>query len=224
MKDYSLTKSKYILGLQCEKALYMDSYHRERAYYSPETLALFKRGRLFESQVKETFAPAVDISSMRGMSFGKYPAITSELLSLPTTHALYEAGFLYDRVLVLADVVVRHTDGSLDVYEIKNSLQPTETFRHDIAIQYYVIAHSGHVINSFHLIHNDGNDQPVLVDMTAVAQEEQAAVAFHLAHFKEVLNGLEPVVEPGAHCHTPYACAFLRYCHATSTLAPKDSL
>ena len=74
---YRLTKSKFILGLQCEKALYLDVYKPNLAYYPPETLARFRKGRDFEAKVKALFPNAIDISQQLGRNIQRYPELTA---------------------------------------------------------------------------------------------------------------------------------------------------
>ena len=65
-KTYLLTKSKYIRGLQCLKALYFDVYSPKLARYSPETLALFKGGREFEATYKATYPNGIALDKLLG--------------------------------------------------------------------------------------------------------------------------------------------------------------
>jgi hypothetical protein len=104
-KGYILTKSKYIRGLQCEKAMYLDVFKPKLAFYPPEVLAKFRQGRVFEKNFKDTFPNGVDVSSQLRYRMEQYPVLTSQLIQKPGETALFEAGFLYNDVLVLADVV-----------------------------------------------------------------------------------------------------------------------
>ena len=74
---YRLTKSKFILGLQCEKALYLDIYKPQLAYHSPETLCRFRMGRDFEAKIKSQFDNGIDISQILRGNIQKYPELTS---------------------------------------------------------------------------------------------------------------------------------------------------
>lgn len=209
---YRLTKSKFILGLQCEKALYLDVYKPQLAYFPPETLARFRKGRDFEARVKALFPNAVDISRLCGRNIQKYPELTAQILEQPGEVNIYEAGFVYNEVLVLADVVHKDADGNISIYEIKNSLSVKDVFRRDVSIQHYVISHCIDNLSSFPVIYNDGNDNPLYEELLPEAKEAVPLIAKQVERFKEVLQGMEPRVESGVHCTVPYDCPYRRYC------------
>lgn len=210
-QSYQLTKSKFILGLQCEKALYLNVYHPKLAYYPPETLARFREGRNFEANIKALFPDGFDVSKALGMRMKQYPALTHELLQGDGAITLYEAGFLYNGVLVLADVLRKDDNGNIFIYEIKNSTEMKDVFVRDVSIQHYVISHCID-IQSFSVIYNDGNDNPVYEEILDRAKEAEPVIAEQVEQFKAMLQGFVPETEMGDHCHTPYDCPFLRHC------------
>lgn len=219
---YRLTKSKFIMGQQCEKALYLDVYKPQLAYRSQETLYRFRKGRTFEAKIKSMFPGGTDISMQMRGAVHRYPEATALLLNAPGEVTLFEAGFLFDEVLVLADVVTKTANGHVKIFEIKNSASVKEVFRQDLFIQHYVITHSmaqlskdrdnNLIPKAFSIIYNDGNDNPLYEDLTETAQEAEPLIAKQVAHFKTILQGMEPHVETGEHCFTPYECPFRKYC------------
>ena len=209
---YRLTKSKFVLGLQCEKALYLDVYKPQLAYFPPETLARFRRGRDFEATIKALFPNGIDISRELGKNIQRYPELTASLLRQPGEVNLFEAGFVYNEVLVLADVVHKDADGNISIYEIKNSSSVKDVFRRDISIQHYVISHCVGSIISFSIIYNDGNDNPLYEELLDEAQEAEPLIARQVARFHDLLQGMEPTIGMGLHCTTPYDCPYRRYC------------
>ena len=100
-----LSKSKYIRGLQCERALWLDVHEPRLARYTAEQMRRFDRGRDFEYAFKSRFPDGIDLSAEFHRNVDAYPARTAELLDKGDGIDLFEAGFLYDDVLVLADVV-----------------------------------------------------------------------------------------------------------------------
>ena len=210
---YRLTKSKFILGLQCEKALYLDVFKPQLAYFPPETLARFRRGRDFEAKVKALFPNVIDISQRLGRNIQKYPELTAALLAQPGEVNLCEAGFVFNEVLVLADVVHKDEDGSISVFEIKNSLSVKEVFRRDVNIQHYVIDSCVDRLISFQVVYNDGDDNPLYEELLPSARAAKQQIARQVERFKEVLQGLEPSIVPGEHCKEPYECPYARYCN-----------
>lgn len=219
-----LSKSKYIRGLQCEKALYLDAHNPGLAYYPPATLAKFRMGRDFERAFKSTFPDGIDISARLGSKVGSYPQLTASLLAGDGEVVLFEAGFQYDGVLVLADVVCKHADGSLEIYEVKNGTAVSETFRRDVAVQHYVVSHalpaiapptlfgSGLELVRFYVLYNDGQGGFLKEDQLDYARSQVPQVRDNVSRFKAVVTGVEPSLPMGGHCSSPYDCPYRGYC------------
>lgn len=222
--DYILTKSKYIRGLQCVKAMYLDVYHPEWAYYPPETLARFRCGRDFERTFKNTFPKGIDISARLKNKISSYPILTADLLAQPGEVTLFEAGFLYDKVLVLADVVHKDLDGTLTIYEVKNGKTISDTFRNDVAVQHYVISHAIPSIipndlfctslwlKHFYVLYNDGQDGFAKEDLMDRSLAQHPIIKENICQFKTILAQAEPNIDISDHCNTPYECPYKRHC------------
>ena len=58
-----LSKSKYIRGLQCDRALWLDVHNPRLAKYTREQMQRFDRGRDFEYAFKATFPDGIDLSA-----------------------------------------------------------------------------------------------------------------------------------------------------------------
>ena len=126
---------------------------------------------------------------------------------------LFEAGFLYDDVLVLADVVHRNADGSLDVYEVKSGNVLSDTYKRDAALQHYVISHC-RSINKFCIVYNgeEGSNGFNVVDLTEELEEQHGEITHNIAAMKDILRRGEPATPTGQHCLEPYACPYQHYC------------
>ena len=222
-----LSKSKYIRGLQCERALWLDVHEPRLARYTAEQMRRFDRGRDFEYAFKSRFPDGIDLSAELKRNVDLYPARTAELLDLRPCSAaktvLFEAGFQYDDVLVLADVVCQREDGSLDIYEVKSGTTLSDTYRRDAALQHYVISHCRRV-NSFSIVYNglDGvngaNGQDgrfAIVDLTEELAAEGDRIAANIAEMKTIVRATaEPDTPTGQHCLTPYACPYQHHCQS----------
>ena len=216
-----LSKSKYIRGLQCERALWLDVHEPRLARYTAEQMRRFDRGRDFEYAFKAQFPDGIDLSAELKRSVDLYPARTAELLDKGDGIDLFEAGFQYDDVLVLADVVCQRDDGSLDIYEVKSGTTLSDTYRRDAALQHYVISHCRR-IHSFSIVYNgvdgenevDGQDGPfAIVDLTAELAAEGDRIAANIAEMKTIVRATaEPDTPTGQHCLTPYACPYQQHC------------
>ena len=220
-QSYLLTKSKYIHGLQCDRALWLDVFNPKLARYSAEQMRRFDHGREFEHSFKDTFPNGIDISAELKRNTEAYPTLTAQLLDKDEETDLFEAGFLYNEVLVLADVVHRRLDGSLDVYEVKSGSTLSDTYRRDAAIQHYVISHC-HPIHSFNIVHNTPSEKSdnsensdkrfAIINLTEELQAQHSEIENNIALMKEILRHGEPATPTGQHCLTPYACPYQHYC------------
>ena len=216
-----LSKSKYIRGLQCERALWLDVHEPRLARYTAEQMRRFDRGRDFEYAFKATFPDGIDLSAELKRNVDLYPARTAELLDLrpcsATKTVLFEAGFQYDDVLVLADVVCQREDGSLDIYEVKSGTTLSETYRRDAALQHYVISHC-RAVHSFSVVYNgadgvNGSNGFSVVDLTEELAAEGDRIAANIAEMKTIVRATaEPDTPTGLHCLTPYACPYQHHC------------
>lgn len=212
--SHLLSKSKYIRGLQCDRALWLDVFNPRLARYSAEQMRRFERGRDFEYAFKATFPGGIDVSVGMKRDIDLIPERTAQLLDGVGEMVIFEAGFLYDDVLVLADVVQRNEDGSIDVFEVKSGTALSDTYCHDAALQHYVISHCRKV-NSFSVVYNGGTDQSDYfkkVDLTDNLQAQHNEIARNIAAMKEILSHGEPATATGQHCLTPYACPYQHYC------------
>ena len=211
-----LSKSKYIRGLQCDRALWLDVFNPRLARYTAEQMRRFDRGRDFEYAFKSTFPDGIDLSAELKRNVDAYPARTAELLDKGDGVALFEAGFLYDDVLVLADVVQQREDGTLDIYEVKSGTTLSETYRRDAALQHYVISHCREV-RSFSIVYNgadgvDGSNGFNVVDLTEELTAQHGEIEKNIAAMKAILRHGEPDTPTGQHCLEPYACPYQHYC------------
>ena len=219
-----LSKSKNIRGLQCERALWLDVHCPKLARYPAATLARFREGRDFEHRFKDTFPHGIDISSRLRANIMQYPILTARLLSQTGETTLFEAGFIFDGVLVLADVLHKQADGTVVVYEVKDSNHVSDTFRNDVAIQHYVIAHALPTVvqpdlfcpmpklRHFYLLHHDGEGSFVQEELTDYALSQWDSTARNIARFKQVVEAEEPAIPISDHCLHPYACPYRHHC------------
>lgn len=210
-----LSKSKYIRGLQCDRALWLDVHEPRLARYTAEQMRRFDRGRDFEYAFKSQFPDGIDLSAELGRNVDAYPARTAELLDLrPCTDAktvLFEAGFQYDDVLVLADVVCQREDGTLDIYEVKSGTTLSDTYRRDAALQHYVISHCRE-INTFSIVYANPDGGFIKEELSAALQDQHGEIEKNIAAMKDILRHGEPDTPTGQHCLEPYACPYQHYC------------
>ena len=208
-----LSKSKYIRGLQCDRALWLDVYNPRLAKYTREQMQRFDRGREYEYAFMDTFPNGIDISAEVKRNVDAYPELTAMYLNKEEEVDLFEAGFLYDDVLVLADVVHKNEDSTLDIYEVKSGTTLSETYKRDAALQHYVISHCRH-INKFCVVYN-GDNRFDTIDLTEELAAQHDEIAHNIAIMKSILQGTnEPDTPTGQHCVTPYECPYQAHCRS----------
>ena len=226
-----LSKSTYIKGLQCEKALYMQKKHPYlRDKLSIEQRAKFQRGTDVGVLAHEVFPDGIDMSPASPSQFPKKAQETWENLSNPEVKVMYEAVFQYNDTLIMLDILLRDGDKWLAV-EVKSSLRLSDTYYNDAALQYYVLKGCGVPLSDFRLMYLNGDyvkDGPIdvqqLFKMESVMDyviEREAFVAQNVERLKAVVAmPHSPVVNIGTQCHNPYACDFQGHCWK---LIPKNS-
>lgn len=212
-----LSKSRYVRGCQCEKALYLDTYRRSLARVDEATRMRFAAGYDFERRFKARFPDAIDLDRVLQRDLSRYVDTTARVLFQDGAVILFEAGFWFDGVMVLTDVLRRKANGDVYIMEVKNSTAIGAGIRADVAVQYYVVSHCLPGLQRFEVVLNDGRDGIVYVDVTEEARSQTEEVAARVARFKEVLRSTEPHIEPGPHCSEPYECPYRNYCEGRMT-------
>ena len=135
---------------------------------------------------------------------------------------IYEAAFLFDGVLVIADIMVRR-GGRWKIYEVKSSTALKDVYIPDAAVQYYVISNSGLDIADVSIIYINNQytrqgelEADKLFTIESVKDqviEMQASVKDNIKSFKKLLAQKNiPQMDIGPQCSNPYACSFTGYC------------
>ena len=226
-----LSKSTYIKGLQCEKALYMQKKHPYlRDKLSIEQRAKFQRGTDVGVLAHEVFPRGIDMSPDSPSQFPKKAQETWGNLSNPKVKVMYEAVFQYNDTLIMLDMLVREGDRWLAV-EVKSSMRLSDTYYNDAALQYYVLHGCGVPLSDFRLMYLNGDyvkDGPIDVKQLFKTEsvmeyvvEHEAFVAQNVERLKAVVAlPHSPIVNIGTQCNNPYPCDFQGHCWK---LIPKNS-
>lgn len=226
-----LSKSTYIKGLQCEKALYMQKKHPYlRDKLSIEQRAKFQRGTDVGVLAHDYFPGGIDMSPSSPSQFPKKVEETMANLANPEVQVMYEAVFQFNDTLIMLDMLVRDGDRWLAV-EVKSSMRLSDTYFNDAALQFYVLHGCQVPLSDFKLMYlnadyvRDGDiDVKQLFKMESVMDyvvEKEAFVKQNVERLKSVVAlPHSPLVNIGIQCHEPYPCDFLGHCWK---LIPNDS-
>lgn len=223
ISKHILSKSTYIKGLQCEKALYLTKKHPYlRDKLSIEKRAKFQRGTDVGILAQECFPGGVNMAPNSPSQFPKRVIETMENLQNPMVNVMYEAVFQYNDTLVMVDILVR--DGEQwKAIEVKSSLRLSPTYYNDAALQYYVLHGCGVPLSDFQLMHLNGDyvkhgpiDVKQLFQHVSVidyAKEQEPVIAANVERLKNVVAlPHSPSVAIGPHCREPYECDFIGHC------------
>ena len=125
-----LSKSTFITGLQCEKALYLKKFQPKLA----DEIGLAKQnifdvGNQVGLLAQNLFPGGVDASPKDYTKLLEAIHYTQSLIN-NGEDIIYEAGFEYDYVRCFVDILVKKGD-EWHIYEVKSSTSVSETYIND---------------------------------------------------------------------------------------------
>jgi hypothetical protein len=222
MEKFILSKSTFVKGNQCIKALYLNRFHKNlRDEMDESQEAIFTRGTNVGLLAQQLFPGGVDMSPEDYTQFPK-SAVQTKAEIEKGTKTIYEAAFIYDEVLAALDILAKDESG-WKAYEVKSSTGVTDTYILDAALQYYLISNSGIKLKDFFIVHinnqyekNGALDVNQLFTKQSILQEVlelQEFIPQKIKELKAVLKGKQtPKMDIGPHCSNPYGCDFMGHC------------
>jgi len=215
-----LSKTLFLKGLQCHKALYLSKFHSElRDELSESQEAIFQSGTQLGILAQGLFPGGREIP-YEGLSKESQLKLTDEKIA-EGIRTLYEATFRYSDIFVKADIINKGRKG-WDLYEVKSSASLKDLYLDDVALQYYVLQKSGLPINNAFVVYvnnqyvKDGElDLGQLFTkekVTSQVLEKQGSIQKEIKKIKKMLAGDMPAIDIGEHCGDPYPCNFQGYC------------
>jgi hypothetical protein len=219
-----ISKSQYIKGVQCPKALW---YYRHRPDLKPEISEaqqhLFDTGHEIGELAKEYFKGGVEITA-------EYYEIDKAIESTDDAirqgeDVIFEATALspdgaFSRIDILKKV---NESDAWDLIEVKASTGVRDYHFDDITFQRYAFANAGYKIRKSVLMHV--NNQYVrskeleisklftLENCTEIVQEKIYEINGNLKNLLKAVNSdLEPEIDIGDHCNSPFACDYIHHC------------
>jgi hypothetical protein len=218
-----LSKSTYIKGEQCPKALYMYKKHPYlRDKLSIEQRARFKRGTDVGVLARTYFPGGVNMAPSSPSLFGKMFEKTMQNLNDPNVNVMYEAIFIHNDTLIMLDILVRDGD-KWRAIEVKSSLSLSDTYYHDAALQHYVLKGCNVPISDMQLMYVNGDyvrNGDIDVKQLFVFKSVKDFAEQQLESIEKKVNELKAVVslsnaprmDIGTQCFTPYTCEFRGHC------------
>lgn len=175
----TISKSKFISGVQCHKREWLQVHRPELAAKVSEGIK--KQGTLVGKAAQDAFPGGVlvDIPSYNG-TFDKAVAETERLMADPNVQTIFEAAFVADGVRVRVDIIVREGDGwkvqscpnkgveyflAKEAYkdeylvsEVKSSTRVKEYHVDDVSLQAYILRRAGLKVEDTVIIHLNRED------------------------------------------------------------------
>lgn len=230
----SLSKSRFMAGLQCHKRLFLECFDRKLADpVSPGTQARFDQGQIV-GQLARQLRPGGVLIEEDHLHPREALQSTQQALANPDIPALYEAAFTFHDVLIRVDILARTSAGSFEFIEVKSSTREKPEHKPDLGIQLWVLEGCGltidrallaHINNSY--VYNSGDHDVrrlfALADLTSNAREHMEDYVAQLAAMRRPLSQTEPPrINVGPHCKKPHDCIFFGHCHASQPDNPID--
>ena len=219
-----LSKSQYLKGLQCPKALWLFRHQPDLAPpISEQKQWLFDSGHEVGTLAQACFenghlidAPYYQIDKAIE-STNRSIAVGREVIFEATACSPDGA---YSRIDVLRKIT---GTGNWDLIEVKQSTGIKDYHLDDIALQRYAFDGAGYDIRRSILMHlkrdyiRRGELDPqkmfLLEDCTDWALSRMAGIAAHMTFLLEIVNQPdEPSVPIGRHCRSPFECDYMGYC------------
>ncbi|MDQ8172908.1 MAG: DUF2779 domain-containing protein [Gemmatimonadota bacterium] len=217
-----LSKTTYMRGHQCTKALSLYTHHRELLPpVSPSQQAVFDAGSEVGLLAQQLFPGGIDARPDSARDFTQSLAKTAQAIAQGAP-VIYEAAFVYDDVLVAVDLLRRDGTG-WRAYEVKGTGSVKPQHIDDAALQYYVMTSAGLAVRDISIVHLNMRyvragalEVPRLFTISSVHSRVQPLlpdVPARVAELKSIVRiDTEPVVEIGNQCTVPYACGFMAHC------------
>jgi predicted RecB family nuclease len=225
-KPPTLSKSRFVAGLQCPLRLWYQSYHRDlAAKVSPGQQAIFDMGHEVGKAATGRYPHGIFI----GEDYLHHPqAVQSTQAAMGDLFApaLFEAAYFYDGIRVRVDILERLDWGRWNLIEVKSSTTVKEVHIPDVAVQYYVLRGSGIRVEKAGILRlnnqyiYDGNELDLqqlfrFADLTEQILSQQEEIPHKVRLLKEMLAAESPpLIQPSRHCWNPYLCEFWDHCTA----------
>ncbi|MBI4398250.1 MAG: DUF2779 domain-containing protein, partial [Candidatus Omnitrophica bacterium] len=220
MTDFTLSKTKYIAGLQCPKLLWTH-YHAQKMFppTDVQTQAIFDQGHEVTAIARTLFPEGIEIKG-----FEDYDAVLGQTQQLLAQRKpLFEPAFRYKNTFARADVLNPNSDDSWDLYEVKSSTEAKDVHYPDLAFQKYCYQGSGLRIKRCYLILVNNSyirkgalDPKQFLSILDISKEVEPLVGTIEKNLEQMLKILNekssPEVKIGPHCNEPYECGLKEHC------------
>ena len=220
-----LSKSKFILGQQCKKALWFDAQGHEPTNPADESaIERLRAGNEVGEFAKKIFPNGVDIEYFPNKSgFQKMCDLTTKAIESGAT-SIYEASFMEDGIFIRVDIMNLTSEG-WNIYEVKSSSRVRSYHKEDASLQWHVLKKiKGLALNDVFVIFlNNEYLKKGDVDVNSLFEYQTPLTDFVESNQDEIRSEIQaiklassgdviPVVNIGSHCKKPHTCQYLDKC------------
>ncbi|MCZ2084350.1 MAG: DUF2779 domain-containing protein [Flavobacteriales bacterium] len=217
----TLSKSRFLSGIQCHKKLWFDYYRKDlKLPTDDQTQAVFDLGHRIGLLAQKMFPNGKDATPEDYSNLQPSIENTKKWIS-EKVETIYEATFSANNAFCMLDILHRKDD-EVWAIEVKSSTSVKDYHFTDASLQYFVMKNAGFAPDRFLMMHI--NNQYVkqgeitseiftLTDITEQVLANQDWVESNLERLLDMLEiEQEPVVEIGGHCSSPFGCDYAHHC------------
>ena len=224
MNQSTISKSQYLKGLQCPKALWFYRHRKDlKQPVDPATQALFDAGNELGELSKQYFDSGVEV-------IDKYWEIDKSVNSTENfikedNDIIFEATAMdpnngaYSRI----DILRKVSKDTWDLIELKGSTEVKDYHLNDMSFQYSVFTNAGYKINKCYMMLVDNTYVRngdieykklfKLVDISDEVQKKQIGLNSEITELIKTFNqDEEPDVTIGKRCSDPFNCEYQHHC------------
>jgi hypothetical protein len=221
-KEHRLSKSQYVKGRKCHKRVWLYNNRKDiMTLPSAFQAGIFEQGHEVGRFAHRLFPSGVLIEHDHKDPDGAVAATQEHLKN--GVSAIFEAAFIYDNILVRADIIARNGNGTWNLFEVKSTTSVKKDHLLDTAIQKHVLEGAGLPLHRTHVVHlNNRYIRRNEVDLAQlfVVQEVDDRLEEALGEIPDYLKSIratltltqEPKEKIGSICKNPYECEFKTYC------------
>lgn len=203
---HTLSKSNYIQYLDCPEELWLQKNKRELIPDLDEaTMFKIEQGDFIDILAQKWFEEGAIING----------------ISIPTTQASFQDRIEQDGFVIISDVLVRHEDNTVSIFEVKATTKVKSKHLHDVAFQRMVFEEAGYEVRKTYLVHVnkayeaadriDKQSYLIAEDITAAVLELLPATRIKAKQALEFINAEAPQAQLNPTCSKKENCPYLKY-------------
>lgn len=218
----TLSKSRFVSGVQCEKKLYFDIFRKDlKPPLSAAQERLFSSGNTVGELAQKVFPNGKDATFEMNGDWSLGISRTTNWIT-DGVETIYEATFSHSKVFAALDILHRQ-DNELWAIEVKSSTEVKDYHITDASLQYWVMNKCHVKPDRFFIMHvnkayvRKGEISPkelfTLTDVSEQVKDNQNWITEELKRLHDVLaTQEEPSKSIGTHCQSPFSCDYKHHC------------